>query len=236
MAKQAGKKSAKIEQSVCTSKPGAKGAILLLGFSIGLLSGCSSGQSVQTPAEAPSKTPASATPMPSAPTTQPPQAVQGGFERGKLLSRVREQQQAQAQASSGPPPQEGGGDPWLSRYGNDRLYKASTIRSWAVIPVIPVGIDAFMKTAWAKGNLHIRLAMLGPLQNLQMFLRDHNNLRLTFTDQSGNNLKEMIVPCASMQQAPPSANGGAPTFQFESDIECPLEEYEQFYQWTFEWN
>jgi hypothetical protein len=167
--------------------------------------------------------------------------VRGGFARGKLLNRLQQEAQAKTAARGGggsggggsPAPEQ---DPWLAQYGNDRLWKASTIRSWAVVPVIPVGIEAFMKTAWAKGNLHIRLAMLGPQQNLQLFLRDNNRLHITFTDQAGTNLKEMIVPCSSMEQAPPSANGGAPTYQFESDIETPLEEYEQFYQWQFEWD
>lgn len=203
-----------------------------------LLSGCSSTQpAAQTPVQTAPPTIANSPPKPAAQSQ--PEPVQSGFERGKLLNRLQERQQARANAevaASGPPQQEGGGDPWLAQYGQDRLWKASTIRSWAVIPVVPVGIDAFMKTAWAKGNLHIRLAMLGPLQNLQMFLRDHNNLHITFTDSGGTNLKQATIRCASMEHAPDSANGGAPTYQFEADIECPLEEYEQFYQWTFEWD
>lgn len=212
--------------------------MLVGGLSVCLVSGCTPSQpQSQTPVQTSTNSPA---PLvgDTKPTTNSPEPVRSNFERGKLLNRLQERQQAQAareQANSAPE-QEGGGDPWLAQYGQDRLWKASTIRSWAVIPVIPVGIDAFMKTAWAKGNLHIRLAMLGPLQNLQMFLRDHNNLHITFTDASGSNLKQMTILCSSMQQAPSSANGGAPTFQFESDIECPLEVYEQFYQWTFEWD
>lgn len=127
-------------------------------------------------------------------------------------------------------------DPYAARYPKWRLDKAAIIRSWAHVSVVPVGIDAFLKTAWSGGFIHIRLALLGPLNNLQEFSRSQNSVKITFQDRTGNALKQIIVPMSELKQAPPDVNYGTPTYAVEGTMDCPLELYEQVYQWMFEWD
>lgn len=149
------------------------------------------------------------------------------FERGRLLSRPG------AGSAGG-----GGGpavDPWVAQYSKFRVEKAAVIRNYAHVSVMPVGIDAFVKTAWTSGNVHIRLALLGPLNNLKTFNETQRDVKLTFQDRAGNPLQVIIVPMDQMKQAPQSANYGTPTYVVEGSMECPLELYEEYYQWMFEW-
>jgi hypothetical protein len=148
------------------------------------------------------------------------------FERGRLLSRG-----GGAGGGTQAPPV----DPYAARYSKDRLEKAAVIRNYASVSVMPVGIDAFVKTAWTSGMVHIRLALLGPLDNLKTFNRTQNDVKLTFQDHAGNPLQVIIVPMSEMKEAPPSTNFGTPTYVVEGSMECPLELYEEYYQWMFEW-
>ncbi len=148
------------------------------------------------------------------------------FERGRLLRRG-----GGAGSGTAAPPV----DPYAARYSKDRLEKAAVIRNYASVSVMPVGIDAFVKTAWTSGMVHIRLALLGPLDNLKTFNRTQNDVKLTFQDHAGNPLQVIIVPMSEMKEAPPSTNFGTPTYVVEGSMECPLELYEQYYQWMFEW-
>ncbi len=146
------------------------------------------------------------------------------FQRGALLAK-------QNNANSAPTV-----NPLVAQYGQPRLERAAVIRNWAHVSVAPVGIDAFIKTAWTGGFLQVRLALLGPKDNLEQFAREQNNLKLTFQDRAGNPLYQFIIPIDQIKEAPPGVNGGTPTFAVEGSMEIPLELYEDFYQWMFEWD
>lgn len=148
------------------------------------------------------------------------------FERGRLLKRG-----GGAGGGNGAP-----SDPYAAQYPKWRLDKAAIIRSWASVSVQPVGIDAFLRTAWTRGQIHIRLALLGPIGNLREFSRTQNSVKITFQDRAGNQLKQIIVPMSELKEAPQSVNYGTPTYFVEGSLDCPLEMYEEVYQWMFEWD
>lgn len=145
------------------------------------------------------------------------------LQRGALLAHRREDTPTKAV------------NPFVAQYGKARLDRAAAIHNWAHVSVVPVGIDAFIKTAWTDGFLRIRLALLGPKQNLEQFAREQADLKLTFQDRAGNPLYEFIIPIDQIKEAPPNVNGGTPTYAVEGSMEIPLELYEDFYQWMFEW-
>lgn len=152
------------------------------------------------------------------------------FQRGRLLGQGGGGAGGGAGAPKGPPV-----DPYLARYSKERLDKAAVIRNYAHVSVMPVGIDAFVKTAWTSGNVHIRLALLGPIDHLRTFNETQRDVKLTFQDRAGNPLQVIIVPTSEMKEAPQSVNFGTPTYVVEGAMDCPLELYEQYYQWMFEW-
>jgi hypothetical protein len=74
--------------------------VVVGGLLVCLLSGCSSTQpAAQTPVQTP-PAPAVANSPPKPAAQLQPAPVQGGFERGKLLNRLQERQQAQANAQA----------------------------------------------------------------------------------------------------------------------------------------
>lgn len=157
------------------------------------------------------------------------QASPPQFQRGKLIS-----QRPQWGSGGGAAPQPKV-DPWAQRYSAWRLEKAATIHNWASVSMYPNGIDAFLKTAWTQGNMHIRLAMLGPQRNLEEFGQAQQNVKVSFQDKGGGYLKTIIVPLTEFKLDHPAANAGTPTLVVEGTEPVPLELYEQFYQWVFEW-
>lgn len=161
------------------------------------------------------------------------QAKPPTFERGRLLGRGGGAGGGDGGGGGAPKPPPV--DPYLARYSKARLDKAAVIRNYAHVSVMPVGIDAFVKTAWTSGNVHIRLALLGPIGNLRTFNETQRDVKLTFQDRAGNPLQVIIVPMTEMKEAPQSVNFGTPTYVVEGSMDCPLELYEQYYQWMFEW-
>ena len=152
------------------------------------------------------------------------------FERGRLLKR------GDGGSARGGSAGSAAVDNAASQYPKWRLDKAAVIRSWASVSIQPVGIDAFLKTAWTAGQIHIRLALLGPIGNLREFSRTQNSVKITFQDRAGNALKQIIVPISELKEAPQGTNFGTPTYVVEGTMDCPLELYEEIYQWMFEWD
>jgi len=152
------------------------------------------------------------------------------FERGRLLKR------SGGGSAGGGSSGAVAADSNASQYPKWRLDKAAVIRSWASVSIQPVGIDAFLKTAWTAGQIHIRLALLGPIGNLREFSRTQNSVKITFQDRAGNALKQIIVPISELKEAPQGTNFGTPTYVVEGTMDCPLELYEEIYQWMFEWD
>lgn len=122
-----------------------------------------------------------------------------------------------------------------SQYAPDRLARAAVIKSYAPVQVVPIGLDAFCKTAWMNGLLHVRVALLGPENNVKTFLQDYPSMKITFRDESGNPLSEYTLPANLFKKADMNTNFGTPTFEYEGQVAMPLEAYEQFWQWTLEW-
>lgn len=129
----------------------------------------------------------------------------------------------------------GGGSQTNSQYAPDRLARAAVIKSYAPVQVVPIGLDAFCKTAWMNGLLHVRVALLGPENNVKTFLQDYPSMKVTFRDESGNPLNEYTLPANLFKKADLNTNFGTPTFEYEGQVAMPLEAYEQFWQWTLEW-
>ncbi|MGD9681867.1 MAG: hypothetical protein AB7W16_11845 [Candidatus Obscuribacterales bacterium] len=146
------------------------------------------------------------------------------FERGTYLQKHKP-----SQAQRGPSSQA------VAQYGRQRLDNAAVIKNYAPVSIIPIGLDAYCKTAWADGLLHVRVAIMGPPANMQLFLRQFSVFKLGFRDQGANLIQDAVVPATEFKLAPPSVNHGSPTFEFEGQMEIPLEKYEQFYDWTLNW-
>lgn len=219
--------------------------LFLLAVTSSLLCGCSEkgATSTQSGQPAPQAAPAVQSAPPATSQLQVEQLPQSGgsnanwgadkdtqakpaFKRGRLLAGG-----GGGGGGGGAP----AGNPYEARYPKYRLDKAAVIRNYAHVSIVPVGIDAFVKTAWTNGLVHIRLALLGPLKNLQEFNRTQNSVKLTFQDRAGNALQTIVVPMSELKEAPQSTNYGTPTYVVEGSLECPLETYESFYQWMFEW-
>lgn len=145
------------------------------------------------------------------------------FQRGKYLPQ-------QTGSNSRP-----GQNPATSAYAPDRLARAAVIKSYAPVQVVPIGLDAFCKTAWMNGLLHVRVALLGPEGNIKTFLQDYPSMKVTFRDEGGNQIQEYTIPASLVRRASVNTNYGTPTFEYEGQVAMPLEVYEQFWQWTLEW-
>lgn len=187
--------------------------------------------STHAPSHAPAQAPAQApVPVPVPVKTKPvlknepaKDLSQAEFQRGSIL-RNREKVLAQ------------GKNPFLERYGRARLDKAATIKRYTPITILPVQLEAHCRTAWDRGNLHVRIAYLGPPHNLNVFMQENHKLYIGFTDQAGSQVYNFEIPIEQMKRAPDTMNGGMPTYEVEGQLPVPLESYEQFYQWTCEWN
>lgn len=149
------------------------------------------------------------------------------FQRGKYLP-----QQSSSGSGSG---SNSGQNASMSAYAPDRLARAAVIKSYAPVQVVPIGLDAFCKTAWMNGLLHVRVALLGPEGNIKTFLQDYPSMKVTFRDDGGNQIQEYTIPASLVRRANANTNYGTPTFEYEGQVAMPLEVYEQFWQWTLEW-
>ena len=203
--------------------------LLILPFSI-CLSACGGNtqadvaqQPAPAPAPAPISVSASVAAKPVLKSEPAKDLSRAEFERGSILKN-REKELAQ------------GKNTFLERYGRARLDKAATIKRYTPITILPVQLEAHCRTAWDRGNLHVRIAYLGPPHNLNVFMQENHVLHIGFTDQAGSPVYNFEIPIDQMQRAPETMNGGMPTYQVEGQLPVPLESYEQFYQWTCEWN
>ncbi len=159
------------------------------------------------------------------------------FKRGKYLPQSTGQSSSSGSGSSSGSSSYNGSNnnQENSQYAPDRLARAAVIKSYAPVQVVPIGLDAFCKTAWVNGLLHVRVALLGPENNVKTFLQDYPNMKVTFRDESGNALNEYTLPANLFRKANINTNFGTPTFEYEGQVMMPLEAYEQFWQWTLEW-
>lgn len=145
------------------------------------------------------------------------------FQRGRYLPQ-------QSGSKSGSPQSQA-----ASAYAPDRLARAAVIKSYAPVQVVPIGLDAFCKTAWMNGFLHVRIALLGPEGNVKTFLQDYPSMKVSFRDEGGNAIQEFTIPASLFRKATANTNFGTPTFEYEGQVAVPLEVYEQYWQWTLEW-
>ncbi len=147
------------------------------------------------------------------------------FRRGTYLPQQNGQGQGQGK----------GTNTGMQGYAPERLAKAAVIKSYAPVQVVPIGLDAFCKTAWMNGSLHVRVALLGPENNIRTFLQDYPSMKVSFRDEAGNMIQEYTIPASLIRRANSDTNFGTPTFEYEGQVPMPLEVYEQFWQWTLEW-
>ena len=125
---------------------------------------------------------------------------------------------------------------YLERYGRVRLEKAATIKRFAPVTILPVQLEGHCSTAWDKGKLHVRIAYYGPQYNLNTFMNEVKMLYVSFQDVAGSPVYRFEIPIEQMKKAPPEKNFGQPTYEVEGQLPLELEAYEEFFQWTIEWD
>ncbi len=113
---------------------------------------------------------------------------------------------------------------------------AHQVRPWESVAVEGTGINCHMKTRGTNGKVDIRLALLGPRENLQAFIRGVKTFRVKFKDAAGSPINEYTIPASDFQWAPATANNGVPTLQFESSVDCPFELMDQAAHWMLYWD
>ncbi len=145
------------------------------------------------------------------------------FKRGGLLNST---QPAETQA----PP-----DPYLARYDKSRLDKAAHIHRWVNVSVTG-GIEAVSWTRWTRGAVQVRVAVMGPRDQLAHFNSDHQALIVHLQDNTCNSIKMMTVPLNTLKTESPRSKGEIETMVTEGQLECSLEDYERIQQWIVEWN
>jgi len=185
-----------------------------------LFAGCSQHES-QKAAPAPVQLKQQLPPQPEQPS-EPPSPPRGYLMQHDLPAP--KPRQAAPQQQAGP------------RYDPRRLKEAAEVKSWSNVNVEGKGVDCWLKTCWKNGQMSLRLAMLGSPEGLHMFVDGAKQFRVRFSDATGAQVNEYTVAAEDMAWAPPTVNGGVPTLQFESSVDCSLEEYEQYRQWQLFWD
>lgn len=122
------------------------------------------------------------------------------------------------------------------RYDPRRLKEAAEVKSWSNVNIEGKGVDFWLKTCWKNGQMSLRLALLGNPDGMKMLFDEAKMFRVRFSDATGSQVNEYTVAPEDLTWAPPSVNGGMPTMQFESSVDVPLEEYEQYRQWQLFWD
>lgn len=165
------------------------------------------------------------------------------LERMKLEKAQREQAAAEQQradeekvAQQEAAAQKAAEEAAKPHYDPVRLGMAGKWRQWADITIPDFNIHAWLKTNWADGNMHLRLALLGEKDALRIFTGQWPYLRLLFADQGGTNLHQCALATSDLKWDQSGLrNSGTPTMEFESDSECSLEVYESIVQWNLKW-
>lgn len=138
--------------------------------------------------------------------------------------KIAEERAAQAAAEAAKP-----------HYDPHRTVVAAQWRQWADITIPDYNIHAWLKTNWRDGRMHFRLALLGDKTALRIFTGEWPYFRLTFADQGGVNLHQVILQTRDLHWDDGLRNSGVPTMDFESDDDIPLEIYERIIQWNLKW-
>jgi len=153
--------------------------------------------------------------------------------RGSLLGKPAKPAQPPQAPPPPPPTRPDQPPPGIDR---GRWALAHQVRPWESVAVEGMGINCHMKTRWANGKVEIRLALLGPRESLQAFIRRVKAFHVRFKDAAGGQINEYTVPASDFQWAPATANNGVPTMQFESSAECPFELMDQAMHWSLYWD
>ncbi len=120
-------------------------------------------------------------------------------------------------------------------YSPLRLEKAARSRSWAVVHVPDIGVQAVLNTLWRDGQIYYRVALLGQKNALELFTSEYRQFTVTFADQSGTKIFEIALSPTDFQMDPPTVNGGIPTMELNNSIDCDLPVYENSVQWNMLW-
>jgi hypothetical protein len=183
------------------------------------LSGCSLTINVPGPPE----TPVAKATQPGQSTHLPRANRPSG--RGRLL-----------QVTNAPPRRAQPSEPAMPGYDPGRLAMSGQLKGWAPIDIEGTGIQVWMKTKWSDGKLLMRIAMLGPRDSLSMLTSGSREFQVKLRDRAGGDVDQFILPPSEFKWAPPTANHGVPTMEFESSASMPLELYERGANWNFYWS
>lgn len=158
-----------------------------------------------------------------------------GSKRRLLANAPKEMPPENPEPPPEPPPPQPAPAP-VPQYSKARLKSAAEIHNWSNIHIDGTSIDAWLKTKWTNGAITVRLALLGGQEDLERFCASVKQFRLKFGDTTGNIIMEFTIDGPDLTFAPPGTNQGVPTMQFESSIECPLEQYESAHSWQLYWD
>lgn len=140
-------------------------------------------------------------------------------------AQVEPQAQAQPQPVEIPPE----ADETIQR---QRLARAKEIQRWSDILVEGTGIKCHMKSRWLDGRLQLRVALLGPRDQLTQFIDGTKNFTLKLIDAKGKPVLGYKIDAEEFQW---SEQTDEPSLQFESSPHCPLVSYEACSNWKFTW-
>ena len=120
-------------------------------------------------------------------------------------------------------------------YDPQRLQMAAKVRQWQNVTIPDFNINCWLKSTWVDGKMNLRLALVGDKTALRIFQGKWPFFRLIFTDGIGNNLHQAWLRSSDLHWADSLKNSGAPTLEFESSTEVPLNIYESCVAWNLKW-
>jgi len=158
----------------------------------------------------------------------------------KILAQQRPAQHADSDASSAPstpsvadsaPAAEA--PPKTSQMPDPRkarIEAAAKVKSYTPIGIPDTDVSCRLITRWSDGHCLLRLAIVGSRQNLVQFVSGAQQFKLNICNGNGAVLHRCGIYGMELKPAPPSANNGVPTFQYDGSFDCALEEYEAYAQ------
>lgn len=157
----------------------------------------------------------------------PQQTNTSKFKYRHLLSDAAQNENRMApQGAPGPNGPWGGYDPM-------RLARAGQPHEWWPVDGPESGFQVHLRTQWHQGKLTADIVMVGPVVNINRFIAGIRSIQVIVTDAPGNPLVNWALEPSDFHWDTNDGVGGQ--FAFQTEVEYPLESYEQFQTWNFLW-
>jgi hypothetical protein len=160
-----------------------------------------------------------------------PEANESSKESGPPRGFLLRQQPDVLEAAAAPVPA-----PPMPRYGKARLLAAGQVKAWSAVKPDGMDVTFGLKTRWKDGQIFMRVAAIGRDAELQAMVSNVKEFKIAFYDSGGAELNYFRITGRDLTpEAKATKNNGMPTYVFESSVECPLSEYEQYRTWVISW-